>query len=49
MTEILKGRYQTPLGDIGFTPSGEVVQQNFFVAQVRMNPDGKAGRFALLP
>jgi branched-chain amino acid transport system substrate-binding protein len=49
MTEILKGRYQTPLGDIGFTPSGEVVQQKFFVAQVRMNPDGKAGRFALLP
>ena len=49
MTEILKGRYQTPLGDISFTPEGEVVQQQFFVAQVKMNPDGKSGRFALLP
>jgi len=25
------------------------VQKQFFVAQVKMNPDGKAGRFALLP
>ena len=49
MAEILKGRYQTPLGDISFTPSGEVVQKKFFVAQVRMNPDGQSGRFALLP
>jgi len=49
MTEILKGRYQTPLGDISFTSEGEVVQQQFFVAQVKMNPDGKSGRFALLP
>ena len=49
MTEILKGQYQTPLGTISFTPEGEVIQKQFFVAQVRMNPDGKAGRFALLP
>jgi branched-chain amino acid transport system substrate-binding protein len=49
MAEILKGRYQTPLGDISFTPAGEVVQKKFFVAQVRMNPDGQSGRFALLP
>ena len=49
MAEILKGNYQTPLGDISFTPEGEVVQKQFFVAQVKMNPDGKAGRFALLP
>ena len=49
MDEILKGHYQTPLGDISFTPEGEVVQKQFFVAQVKMNPDGRAGRFALLP
>ena len=49
MAEILKGQYQTPLGTISFTPEGEVIQKQFFVAQVRMNPDGKAGRFALLP
>jgi len=49
MAEILKGRYQTPLGTISFTPEGEVIQKQFFVAQVKMNPDGRAGRFALLP
>jgi branched-chain amino acid transport system substrate-binding protein len=49
MAEILKGRYQTPLGAISFTPEGEVIQKQFFVAQVKMNPDGRAGRFALLP
>jgi len=49
MAEILKGQYQTPLGTISFTPEGEVIQKQFFVAQVKMNPDGRAGRFALLP
>ena len=49
MAEILKGHYQTPLGDISFTPEGEVIQKQFFVAQVKMNPDGRAGRFALVP
>ena len=49
MDEILGGTYQTPLGEIRFTPDGEVVQKDFFVAQVRMNPDGRSGRFALLP
>jgi len=49
MDEILGGTYQTPLGEIRFTPEGEVIQKDFFVAQVRMNPDGRSGRFALLP
>jgi branched-chain amino acid transport system substrate-binding protein len=49
MAEILAGTYQTPLGEIRFTPEGEVVQKDFFMAQVRMNPDGRSGRFALLP
>jgi len=48
MDEILGGIYQTPLGEIRFTPEGEVVQKDFFVAQVRMNPGGRSGRFALL-
>ena len=48
MAELLGGRYATPLGEIGFTPDGEVIQKNFYVAQVRMNPDGRSGRFALL-
>jgi branched-chain amino acid transport system substrate-binding protein len=49
MAEILSGTYQTPLGEIGFSPDGEVLQKDFFVAEVRMNPDGRSGRFALLP
>jgi len=46
---ILSGTYQTPLGEIRFTPDGEVIQKKFYVAEVRMNPDGKSGRFLLLP
>ncbi len=49
MGEILGGTYQTPLGEIRFTPEGEVIQSRFFVARVRMNADGKSGRFELLP
>ena len=49
MDEILGGTYQTPLGEIRFTPEGEVIQKDFFVAQVRMDPGGRSGRFALLP
>ncbi|KEF42607.1 MAG: branched-chain amino acid ABC transporter substrate-binding protein [Cyanobium sp. CACIAM 14] len=48
-SEILAGRYDTPLGPIRFTPEGEVVQERFYVAQVRMNGDGRSGRFQLLP
>ena len=46
---ILAGTYATPLGEIRFTPEGEVIQKQFHVAQVRMNPDGRSGRFQLLP
>ena len=46
---LLKGTYQTPLGEIRFTAEGEVIQKQFYVAQVRMNPDGRSGRFQLLP
>jgi len=49
MAELLSGTYQTPLGEIRFTPEGEVIQKDFFVAQVRMDASGKSGRFALLP
>jgi branched-chain amino acid transport system substrate-binding protein len=46
---ILTGSYDTPLGPIRFTPQGEVIQKSFHVAQVKMAPDGKSGRFVLLP
>jgi branched-chain amino acid transport system substrate-binding protein len=46
---LLRGVYQTPLGELRFTAEGEVIQKQFYVAQVRMNPDGRSGRFQLLP
>jgi len=36
-TALLKGRFQTPLGEIRFTAEREVIQSQFYVAQVRMN------------
>ncbi|PZV13249.1 MAG: branched-chain amino acid ABC transporter substrate-binding protein [Leptolyngbya sp.] len=46
--QLLKGKYTTPLGDISFTPEGEIVQKDFYVAQIKMNADGKDGKFAFL-
>jgi branched-chain amino acid transport system substrate-binding protein len=48
MDELLSGTYDTPLGQIGFSPEGEVLQQRFYVAEVRMAPGGRDGRFALV-
>lgn len=46
--EILAGTYETPLGKIAFTPEGEIKQDAFYVAQIKMNKDGKDGTFAFL-
>jgi branched-chain amino acid transport system substrate-binding protein len=46
---LLAGTYQTPLGELRFSPEGEVLQREFSVARVSMNPDGRSGRFVLLP
>ncbi len=46
--QILSGKYNTPLGEIGFTPVGEVVQQDFYVAQIKMEKDGSQGKFTFL-
>lgn len=47
-TQILAGKYNTPLGPISFTPIGEIVQGQFYVAQIKMNADGKTGVFTFL-
>jgi branched-chain amino acid transport system substrate-binding protein len=47
--QILAGRYDTPLGQLAFTPEGEVIQQQFYVAQIRMNADATQGQFVFLP
>ncbi|WP_337885491.1 ABC transporter substrate-binding protein [Fischerella thermalis] len=46
--QILAGKYKTPLGEISFTPEGEIVQKDFYVAQIKMEKDGKNGKFAFL-
>jgi len=43
--QILAGTYTTPLGEISFTPEGEINQKQFYVAQIKMNPDGASGVF----
>lgn len=46
--QILAGKYDTPLGEISFTPEGEIIQKDFYVAQIKMDPDGTNGRFVFL-
>jgi branched-chain amino acid transport system substrate-binding protein len=46
--ELLTGKYDTPLGEIAFTPVGDVVQKDFYVAQLKVGADGKKGKFTFL-
>jgi branched-chain amino acid transport system substrate-binding protein len=55
---VMAGTYNTPLGTISFvettndkgeTTGGELVQQQFYVAQIKMNADGQTGVFTFLP
>ena len=48
MKELLSGHYDTPLGPIRLSPEGEVIQERFYVAEVRMQPGGRQGRFTLV-
>jgi len=45
---LLTLEYDTPIGVISFDPDGEIIQSNFYVAQVVMNDDGETGSFGLL-
>lgn len=46
--QLLSGKYQTPLGEIAFTPEGEIIQNEFYVAQIKMDADGNTGKFAYM-
>ncbi len=46
--QLLKGKYDTPLGEISFSPEGEVIQKDFYVAQIKMDTDGVNGKFTFL-
>lgn len=45
---ILAGKYNTPLGEISFTPEGEIIQKDFYVAQISMEQGGSNGKFKFL-
>lgn len=45
--QILAGKYKTPLGEISFDKEGELNQQDFYVAQIKMK-DAKTGSFVYL-
>ncbi|WP_317619558.1 ABC transporter substrate-binding protein [Ancylothrix sp. D3o] len=46
--QLLAGKYETPLGEISFTPVGDVVQKDFYVAQLKVDKDGKNGKFEFI-
>ncbi|PSB04414.1 branched-chain amino acid ABC transporter substrate-binding protein, partial [filamentous cyanobacterium Phorm 46] len=46
--QLLIGKYDTPLGEISFTPEGEINQKEFYVARIKMEADGNNGRFEFL-
>lgn len=46
--QILAGKYNTPLGEISFTSTGEIVQKDFYVAQIKMEKNGSAGKFTFI-
>jgi branched-chain amino acid transport system substrate-binding protein len=46
--QLLTGTYDTPLGIISFSPTGEVNQKDFYVAQMKVDPDGKNGKFVFI-
>jgi branched-chain amino acid transport system substrate-binding protein len=47
-SQLLIGKYDTPLGEISFTPEGEINQTAFYVAQIKMDADGVNGKFVFL-
>lgn len=47
--QLLSGMtFDTPLGEISLDPEGEINQSQFYVAQIKMDSDGKTGQFVLL-
>jgi branched-chain amino acid transport system substrate-binding protein len=43
--QIRTGSYMTPLGKISLDKDGEIHQENFYVAKIKMNPDNKTGKY----
>lgn len=45
--QIISGKYNTPLGELRFDKDGEIIQKDFYVAQIKMK-DAKNGSFVYL-
>jgi len=43
--QIRTGTYMTPIGKISLDKEGEIHQENFYVAKIKMNTDNKTGRY----
>lgn len=43
--QIRTGSYMTPLGKISLDQEGEIHQENFYVAKIKMDPNGKTGKY----
>ncbi|HIJ80953.1 MAG TPA: ABC transporter substrate-binding protein [Desulfuromonadales bacterium] len=43
--QIRTGSYLTPLGKISLDQEGEIHQENFYVARIRMDANGKTGKY----
>ena len=46
--QLLIGKYETPVGEIAFTPKGDVIQKEFYVSQIKMDADGKNGHYSFI-
>jgi branched-chain amino acid transport system substrate-binding protein len=48
--QIIAGTYETPLGTLSFkaSPGGEIIQKDFYIAQIKMEADGAKGAFVFL-
>lgn len=46
--QIRIGSYITPLGKISLDHEGEIHQENFYVAKIKMEADGKSGKFVFV-
>jgi len=44
----ITGKYDTPLGEISFTPGRDIVQKEFYVSQLKVDKDGNNGKFVLV-
>jgi branched-chain amino acid transport system substrate-binding protein len=45
---IRTGSYITPLGEISLDQEGEINQRTFYVSQIKMDANGKVGKFAIV-